>query len=298
MKLAYLAGPIDQAGTREELWTDRRRAKALLVQAGFAVYDPSEAFSAKPETFRAADDPRIGEVNWKALWSADAVMAMLPVGVPTIGTPMEVLNAAQNGQPVAVIGAEGSWQVAGMENGRLQRFTMDDVAKAVFWLMQTSDSAGGALLSGVKPWKLVGESEAMMPTRSYEGDAGFDLYVLEETHIEPGEFVDVKSGIRCEFPEGVWGMIVGRSSTLRKRNLLVNTGIIDQGYRGELFSGVKNLGGEAVTLWPGERVAQLIPFPQTSKWLAPIEVETLGMSDRGDAGFGSTGGFSGKVSGR
>lgn len=289
MKLAYLAGPIDQAGNREELWTDRQRARLLLREAGFVVYDPSQAFTGSIESLREADDPRIGQMNWKALFAADAVMAMLPRGVPTIGTPMEMMAAVQNGTPVAVIGAQGSWQVAEMVGPQVWQFDEDELAQAVKWLREQA-AFGLRRVTDAKPLKLTLEgADSTMPVRHHEGDAGFDLFVLEQTLIAPGQFVDVKSGVRVELPAGIWGMIVGRSSTLRKRNLLVNTGIIDNGYRGELFSGVKNLGGSDVLLKPGERIAQFIPLPLTASWLAPVKVEELMESDRGEAGFGSTG---------
>lgn len=128
------------------------------------------------------------------------------------------------------------------------------------------------------------------PTRDYEGDAGFDLYTEGNWVIGPSEFVDIPCGISVELPEGVWAMIVGRSSTLRKRGLLVMPGIIDNGWRGELFAGVQNLSQEQeVKVSDGERVAQLIPYPLVASRLEWQRVSKLGESDRGARGFGSTG---------
>lgn len=129
---------------------------------------------------------------------------------------------------------------------------------------------------------------ACEPTKSYPGDAGFDLYVSEATYVPFREFVDVPLGISVEMPPGVWAMLTGRSSTLRKRHLLVTQGIIDNGYRGELFAGVQNMGREGARIAVGERIAQLIPF-RLEGALTPVQVRELSPSDRGTAGFGSTG---------
>lgn len=130
---------------------------------------------------------------------------------------------------------------------------------------------------------------AMVPMKAYEDDAGLDMHVSERVVIRPGEFKDVPSGISVQLPEGTWGMIQGRSSTLRKRSLLVNPGVIDVGYRGPLFSGCWNLGKETVILEEGERVAQLILIANVTEMVRVVEVDELADHPRGSNGFGSSG---------
>lgn len=126
-----------------------------------------------------------------------------------------------------------------------------------------------------------------IPSRTYPGDAGHDLAASELVVINPGEFRDVPTNIRICLPAGIWGRITGRSSTLRIRSLLVNEGIIDNGYRGELRIGAFNLGGEPHTILPGERIAQLIlQDVVAANW---VWAENLETSERSDKGFGSTG---------
>lgn len=143
-------------------------------------------------------------------------------------------------------------------------------------------------LSAPKPIQFIRLTEtAIAPTRGYENDAGWDLYVSERTEIPPISFVDVPSGIRAAFPPGVWARITGRSSTLRKRGLLVVEGVIDGDYTGPLYAGVYNLGTECVVLEVGERVAQIIPTPLVQcTW---NETQTIVDSSRGSKGFGSSG---------
>lgn len=286
-KLVYLAGPIDQMG-REEPWTIRRRVRECLTHAGATIFDPVAAF-AVPDGIEF-DNAALYRINMRALSLADGMLALLPRGVPTIGTPIEIDRAIGMGTPVAIVGGEQSFQLAGMleDESLAARFT--EIPEAVQWLKETMS------INIAKDWQQYKvpmnvrlDDGARMPTRSFEGDAGFDLYIKDHARIRPGEFVDVPCGVYVEMPHNVWGMLVGRSSTLRKRGLLVNTGIIDQGYRGELFAGVKNLGDQEVLLCPGERVAQLIPLPLQAAYLQPVRVRELQKSDRGEAGFGSTG---------
>lgn len=136
---------------------------------------------------------------------------------------------------------------------------------------------------------LEGMGEARMPIRAHADDAGWDLFVSVDTEIPPHGFKDVASGVRMELPNGYWGMLTGRSSTIRKRGLLVVQGIIDTGYRGELFSAVWNLTSQPVKLEQGERIAQLILLPNSTAQSVLFQTDALGQSVRGDNGFGSSG---------
>ena len=127
------------------------------------------------------------------------------------------------------------------------------------------------------------------PARTYRGDAGWDLPVARLTRVPPGEFVDVPLAYRLAPPPGHWYRLTGRSSTLRKYNLLVNEGVIDEGYRGPLFAGVWNLGEEEVVLEPNQRIAQVIPHRVVADAVELVGVEELRAGERGEAGFGSTG---------
>lgn len=140
----------------------------------------------------------------------------------------------------------------------------------------------------VRAIRWTGDAE-LEPKRGYVGDAGFDLYVAEDVVVPYAEFVDVPCGVSVELPDGVWAMLTGRSSALRKRGLLVTQGIIDNGYRGPLYAGVRNLHTRNVVLKRGERIAQLIPFSLEAPQLALQRVDSLNSSDRGHNGFGSTG---------
>lgn len=127
------------------------------------------------------------------------------------------------------------------------------------------------------------------PTRAYLDDAGFDLYVKGDWVIQPHEFVDVDVNCAVKTPPNTWALLISRSSTMRKRGLLVATGVIDAGYTGPLFAGVFNLTDSPVHVEHGERLAQLILFLNVTAHYQAQAVDTLPPTDRGTNGFGSSG---------
>lgn len=131
------------------------------------------------------------------------------------------------------------------------------------------------------------DSSAKMPTKANEYDAGFDLYSIEDVMLAPQSRKTVKTGVSLEMPENLAGLIWPRSGLSVKSGIDVLAGVIDSGYRGEIMVCLYNTSKEVVELKPGDRIAQIIfqEVPLVSLSLS----ETLGSSQRGDNGFGSTG---------
>lgn len=130
---------------------------------------------------------------------------------------------------------------------------------------------------------------AKPPFKKHTGDAGWDLYVSRDCVIAPGETVDVHTDIKVDLPPYVYMRIVGRSSTLRKHRLMVNEGIIDNGYSGELFVCVHNLGGSDFVVKKGMRLAQvLFGVIEDVRW-SRVDRVLPTPGKRGNDGFGSTG---------
>ena len=128
---------------------------------------------------------------------------------------------------------------------------------------------------------------ATTPTRGHEDDAGWDLYTLGRVVIPPRSYKEIPTGIAVDFPICVWGRITGRSSTSRNLGLMVIEGIIDTGYKGELYIRAYNPGIVEVIVDDGWRVAQMIPHLRIDlEW---EETHNLQDSGRGNHGFGSTG---------
>ena len=84
-------------------------------------------------------------------------------------------------------------------------------------------------------------------------------------------------------------LVYARSGLSIKHGLCManGVGVVDSDYRGELKVPMVNLGTEAYTIQPGERVAQLCIAPVYTAAFA--QAAELGDTQRGAGGFGSTG---------
>lgn len=131
------------------------------------------------------------------------------------------------------------------------------------------------------------DAGAKLPTRATMGDAGLDLYSVEEIAIQPGDRLVVKTGVAMEIPFGYAGLVWDKSGLAAKKGLKTMGGVIDAGYRGEIQVVLANLGNEPHTIAVGDKIAQLliqkVDLPEVS------EAAELSDSERGDGGFGSSG---------
>ena len=122
----------------------------------------------------------------------------------------------------------------------------------------------------------------------HDGDAGLDLYVLQETTILAGETKLLKLGICCEPSDGKAYYLFPRSSISKTPLRMSNSiGLIDGGYRGEIMASCDNIKDFDFTIDKGQRLFQLVAVDSS-----PISyevVEDLSSTSRGDGGFGSTG---------
>lgn len=131
--------------------------------------------------------------------------------------------------------------------------------------------------------------DAKIPEFAHKGDAGADLYSVEETQISPNEIKLVSTGIKIAIPEGYEIQVRPKSGLALNHGItLLNTpGTIDAGYRGEVKVIMVNFGKETFKVEKGSKIAQLIlnkiEFPE-------FEItEKLPDSLRKEGGFGSTG---------
>ena len=132
---------------------------------------------------------------------------------------------------------------------------------------------------------------ATLPAYGSLGAAGADLTACLEAPVTigPGQTAFIPTGIALEVPEGCAGLVYARSGMACRQGLAPanKVGVIDSDYRGEILVALHNHGGEARTIEPGQRIAQLLITPV----LTPAYEEAAELSDtaRNAGGFGSTG---------
>lgn len=143
------------------------------------------------------------------------------------------------------------------------------------------------------------EASAYYSDRELDGEnAGFDLFVPEETVFAPGErkLVSMRVRARMEIKYPGWAdwtqchyWMAPRSSISKTGLVLLNSmGVIDKGYRGELMAFLWNTLDKEVTVKKGDRLVQLLAPDMGYIYSLHVrgEVDT---TTRGTGGFGSTG---------
>ena len=128
-----------------------------------------------------------------------------------------------------------------------------------------------------------------MPAYQTEGAIGFDLYARETTTIPAKAFGLVPSNLIVHVPAGHGLFIYSRSSTPKKKGLMVGNGVgvIDQDYSGpsdEIKILFYNSTEHDVTIDRAERCAQAL-IMQVPK----VNFVKHHPSEKSRGGFGSTG---------
>lgn len=128
--------------------------------------------------------------------------------------------------------------------------------------------------------------DTVIPTYAYQDDAGMDLYSTEDIEIPPGSRAKVGTGIAVELPVGYASLIWDKSGVSLKKGLKSLGGVIDSGYRGEVFVSFANISKESVNVQKGEKIAQLL-IQKVERPMIEVS-EDLSQSHRGSNSFGSS----------
>lgn len=136
------------------------------------------------------------------------------------------------------------------------------------------------------------KKEAKLPEYATAGAAGMDLCACIEAPLilEPNERALIPTGIAIELPDaGMSALIYARSGLAVKNGITLSNcvGVIDSDYRGEIKIGLINLGNQAFTVKNGDRIAQMVLTPVIRCQIE--EAFSIGETERGAGGFGSTG---------
>lgn len=134
------------------------------------------------------------------------------------------------------------------------------------------------------------DERAKMPVKANATDAGYDLYALEDGVVQPGERKLFRTGISIAIAFPLYGRIAPRSGLAVKHGIDVLAGVVDSGYRGDVGVLLYNTSNVPFEVTSGMRIAQLIfELAFDPKLVEVGQPSDLEASDRGAAGFGSSG---------
>lgn len=130
---------------------------------------------------------------------------------------------------------------------------------------------------------------AQLPRYAHASDAGMDVQSAESLVIPAKARALVPTGLVANIPLGYEIQVRPRSGLAFKKGVTVLNapGTIDAGYRGEIGVLLVNLGDEDFEIKAGDRIAQLVVAPVLQPDI--VEASDIDETDRGVAGFGSTG---------
>lgn len=128
---------------------------------------------------------------------------------------------------------------------------------------------------------------AFPPVREHDTDAGLDLRAKRSIRVPAHGSALIGTGVHVQLPKGTAGLLVSKSG-LNTKHDLTSTGLIDEGYSGEIMVKLHNHGETSYQVQAKDKITQLVIIPVLYE---PVEmVDDLGETgERGDSGFGSTG---------
>jgi dUTP pyrophosphatase len=131
-----------------------------------------------------------------------------------------------------------------------------------------------------------------LPAYATPGSAGLDLRACLDAplSLEPGQTKLIPTGLAIHIADPQFAaMILPRSGLGHKHGIVLGNlvGLIDSDYQGQLMVSCWNRGPVLYTLQPMERLAQLVIVPVVQAHFQVVP--EFGASERGEAGFGSTG---------
>ena len=130
-----------------------------------------------------------------------------------------------------------------------------------------------------------------MPARATPGSAAMDVRACIDSplHLAPGQSAFVSAGFALHLGDsGVAALLLPRSGLGAKGLVLGNLiGLIDSDYQGPITMAMWNRGAEAITIQPGDRIAQLMIVPVLQPEFEIVD--DFLASERGAGGYGHSG---------
>lgn len=135
---------------------------------------------------------------------------------------------------------------------------------------------------------------AFRPVREHSTDAGMDFFATEAAWVYRHSSQTFRTGVHVELPPNTAGVFISKSGLMVNHGI-TSTGLVDEGYNGEVVVKLFNHSDNDVYIPYGAKISQMVIVPVMYE---PIEVvrEINQNTERGNNGFGSTGLMSKEVS--
>lgn len=138
---------------------------------------------------------------------------------------------------------------------------------------------------------------AKLPVRAHGTDAGMDFFFCPEERmpvvVKPGHTSLLQTGVKVQVPSGHMLQIMNKSGIASKKQLLTGACVVDEGYDGEIFVNLHNVGLSNVEIEPGQKIAQGVFVRIEKPELLEISEDKIyeEPTSRGHGALGSTGDF-------
>ena len=136
---------------------------------------------------------------------------------------------------------------------------------------------------------------ARLPERAHATDAGMDFFFAPvdgvAVRVEPGQTTVLETGVKVQVPDGCMLQIMNKSGIATKRQLITGACVVDEGYDGEIFINLQNIGRDVQYIEPGQKLAQGVFVKILKPELLEINRDSIygRKTARGDGSLGSTG---------
>ena len=131
------------------------------------------------------------------------------------------------------------------------------------------------------------ETGAYVPERAHKTDAGLDVRARYDRLVEAHGSALIHTGLHVELPHNTAGLLVSKSG-LNVKHGITSTGLIDEGYTGEIMVKLYNNSDENYLVHAGDKISQLVVIPvlyEDIHFRDSLDENT----ERGAKGFGSSG---------
>ena len=137
--------------------------------------------------------------------------------------------------------------------------------------------------------------QAKLPVRAHDTDAGMDFFFCPEENISitiPSRgSVLLQTGVKIEVPSNCMLQIMNKSGVASKRSLVTGACVVDEGYTGEIFVNLHNIGNKSAFVESGQKIAQGVFVNISKPSLVEISQDNIYGTEtsRGSGALGSTG---------